>query len=121
MTKEKKAPHRPPIDFNWPVFDALVQFKVTKIFCAEYLGISINTIDRHLRKKFDCTFTEYNQKKMQRTGYKLQQKAIEMALDGNTTMMIFALKNLAGWSDKIETEATGAIEIKLPDAKLAKL
>ena len=48
------------------------------------------------------TFEEYKDSKMDRTRLKLQQKAIIMANNGNATMMIFCLKNLCKWSDKIE-------------------
>ena len=98
MTKENN--HR--VDFDWKVFDACVQFKVTKKFVADYMGVSEDTIENRLREKHDMTYTEYNKIKLQRTGLRLQQKAIEMAMSGNATMMIFALKNVANWQDKIE-------------------
>ena len=90
-------------DSKWKELDALLQFKVTLAFVCDYLGVSRETVMRRIKEKFDMTFGEYHELKMQRTATKLQQKAIEMALAGNTTMMIFALKNLAKWSDKIES------------------
>ena len=87
------------IDLNYAVLDALLQFKTTKKFCADYMGVSERTIDNKLKKDHKMTFTEYHALKLDRTAYKLQQKAIDMALSGNTAMMIFSLKNLAGWSD----------------------
>jgi len=40
---------------------------------------------------------------MENTSTKLQQKALQMAMGGNGTLMVFCLKNLAKWSDKQET------------------
>ena len=106
---------QPRVEFNWDKLDALMQFKVTKQFVAAYLGVSEDTVDRRIREKYDMTFTEYGRLRMQRTAVKLQQKAIEMALTGkNNSVMIFALKNLANWTDKIEQEVTGgSINIKI--------
>lgn len=108
MTKGRKKN-----EINWEILNALVQFKVTKGFCADYLDISEDTIERRIKENFDMTFTEYNKLKMSKTGYKLQQKAISMALDGNTVMMIFALKNLANWTDKNEVETNASININI--------
>lgn len=90
------------VEVDWKILDALLQFKVTLNYCAEYLEVSADTIQRRCKEEKGITFSEYHELKMQRTAVKLQQKAIEMAISGNTTMMIFALKNLAGWSDKLE-------------------
>ena len=94
----------PKTEVDFSALDALLQFKVTLAFCADYLGVSVDAIQRRIREKFDMSFTEYHKLKMERTAVKLQQKAIEQALAGNSTMMIFALKNLANWSDKNESE-----------------
>jgi AraC-like DNA-binding protein len=90
---------------KWKELDALLQFKVSLAFVSDYLGVSRDTIIRRIREEYDLTFAEYHDLKMQRTATKLQQKAIEMALGGNNTMMIFCLKNLAKWSDKIENKS----------------
>ena len=94
------------VQVDWRTLDALLQFKVTLEHCADYLGITTDAIQRRCKEEKGMTFSEYHQLKLQRTATKLQQKAIEMALAGNTTMMIFALKNLANWSDKLENTIT---------------
>jgi hypothetical protein len=75
---------------------------VTLNYCSDYLGVSNDTIQRRCKEEKGMSFSDYHALKLQRTAVKLQQKAIEMALAGNTTMMIFSLKNLAMWADKID-------------------
>ena len=106
---------------DWKVLDALVQFKVSCRFCAEHMGISEDTIQRRIKTKYKMTFEEYKKMRSENVGLKLQQKAIQMALSGNTVMMIFCLKNLANWSDKVEQQITGnsvSINISEEDAEL---
>lgn len=97
-------------EINWDKLDALLQFKVTKSFCADYLETSEDTLERRIKKKHGVTFSEYREKKAQGMGLKLQQKAIQMAMSGNVTMMIFCLKNIANWTDKTETEHSSNTE-----------
>lgn len=92
------------INLDWKVLDTLLQFKVTLKFCAFELGCSENTIQRNIKEVKGMTFEEYHALKLNRTGVKLQQKAIEMAIAGDRTMLIFCLKNLAGWTDKTEQQ-----------------
>ena len=93
---------QPKVEVDWKILDALLQFKVTLNYCADYLGVSNDTIQRRCKEEKGVSFSDYHELKLQRTAVKLQQKAIEMALSGNTTMMIFSLKNLAKWADKID-------------------
>lgn len=112
MTKEKVNGRK--IEINYDKLDALLQFKVTKGFCADYLGVSEDTIDRRIKEDHGKTFSEYHELKIARTGLKLQQKAIEAALAGNTTLMIFALKNISKWSDNNDNQVDiGKIEINI--------
>lgn len=97
------------IELNYDKLDALLQFKVSLRFCADYLEISEDTIQRRIKEDFGVSFSEYHELKMERTAVKLQQKAIEQALKGNNTMLIFALKNLAKWSDKVESEVKNSV------------
>lgn len=103
-------PH-PKTEVDFGKLDAMLQFKVSLRFCADYLGVSIDSIRRRIKEKYDMTFKEYHELKMERTATKLQQKAIEMALDGNNTMMIFCLKNLAKWADKLDTHQSGQLQM----------
>lgn len=112
MTKENKGGK---IKVNYEVLDALLQHKITKKFCADYIGISEDTLERRLREDFDMTFKEYHALKMENTSYKLQQQAIKMALKGNAVMMIFCLKNLAGWKDKAEEESSDSVKVTILD------
>lgn len=105
--------------FDYKELDALLQFKVSAKFCADYLGVSRDAIYRRIKEDHGLTFGEYHALKIERTATRLQQKAIEMALAGNTTMMIFALKNLAGWTDKQEIQQTiQEIQISKEDEQL---
>lgn len=112
MIKEVKG-RSSKIELNYEVLDALLQHKITKRFCADYFGVSEDTIERRLKEDFKMTFKEYHALKMENTSYKLQQQAIQMALDGNAVMMIFCLKNLAGWSDKHESTEQSTVKIDL--------
>lgn len=109
MTKENETDdenktHGNKIEINFGELDAMMQFKVTKGFVADWFKCSEDTVEKRIKEQSGMTFTEYNTLKMNRTGFKLQQKAIEMALQGDRTMLIFSLKNMAGWSDKLESE-----------------
>ena len=106
-------------ELNYDALDALLQFKTTKKFCADYLKVSEDTIERRLREEHDMTFKQYHELKMGRTAVKLQQEAINQALKGNTTMLIFALKNMANWAEKQEIQNNiSEITIKKEDSDL---
>jgi len=91
------------IDIDYVKLDAILCFKVTLDYCADYLECSKDTIQRRIKEDHDKTFSEYHALKLQRTAVKLQQRAIELALAGKShAVLIFALKNLAGWTDKNE-------------------
>ena len=86
------------VDFG--ALDALLQFKVTKRFCADYLKVSEDTIDRRIKEEHGLTFSEYQSLRMGRTAVKIQQKIVELALKGNPKLLEVAAKYLAGWTEK---------------------
>ena len=113
--KEKLPTYDPSkAPFSWDKLDGLLAYKSSLVVCAEILECHENTIKQHIKKRTGETFREYADKKLSRTRVKLVQKAIEQATSGNTTMLIFCLKNLCGWADKAEVEQSNTnIEIKL--------
>lgn len=94
---------RTKLEINWEVLNALVQRGATKVAVAAILDVSHDTIERRIQEEFGCGFEEYKATKFEKTKAKLVEKAIDKALAGDNTMLIFSLKNLCGWSDKMET------------------
>ena len=37
------------VEFDWDVLDAMLQFKVTLKFCADYLNVSTDAIQRRIK------------------------------------------------------------------------
>lgn len=107
--------------FSWDKLDGLLAYKSSLTVCADILETTDTTIKNHIKKRYNMTFTEYAEKKLSRTKVKLVQKAIEMATSGNTTMMIFCLKNICKWNDNNNEIDTQKIEIHIPDGKLGKV
>lgn len=105
---------RPHKEFDWKTLNALLQRGASLLACAEILECSEDTIQRHIKKDFDgITFGEYREKKLQKTIVKLIEKAVDKALGGDNTMLIWTMKNLAGWSDKQETTISEMKPIQL--------
>ena len=114
MSENKSKEYDPSkAPFSWDKLDGLLAYKANCVICAEILECHVNSIKNHIRKRYDMTFTEYAEKKLSRTRMKLIQQAIQQATSGNTTMLIFCLKNLCGWTDKVEQNAKLTKEIKI--------
>lgn len=99
--------------FSWDKLDGLLAFKANLTVCEEILGVHQNTIKNHIRANYGITFTEYMDRKLSVTKIRLIQKAIKMAENGNATMMIFCLKNICQWQDKIENVNIDTTPIKI--------
>ena len=89
-------------DLNLSNLIKLMQFRPTLKETANWFSVSEDTIERKIKKFAKCTFREFKLIHSGQIKIKLQEKAIEMAMSGNTSMMIFALKNLCDWVDKKE-------------------
>tara|TARA_R100001510_G_C7650100_1_gene207610 strand:- start:189 stop:581 length:393 start_codon:yes stop_codon:yes gene_type:complete len=99
--------------FSWEKLDGLLAFKANLTVCEEILGVHQNTIKNHIRARYGITFTEYMDRKLSVTKMRLVQKAIKMAENGSATMLIFCLKNICQWQDKIENVNIDTTPIKI--------
>lgn len=106
---------RPRIELDWSKLDAILQYGAFLRDCANVMGCSEDTIEKRIIEEKGVGFTEYRAQKMSGVKFTLIQKAIQMAKTGNTTMMIFCLKNLAGWSDKNEVSQESKIEVVISE------
>jgi hypothetical protein len=95
---------RPPtVEINDKKLKALMNLKPSLEDCATLFDVSAKTIQRYIKDNYGETFVQFRDKNMVTTRHALVRKAMSMALDKenpNVTMLIFSLKNLAGWSDK---------------------
>lgn len=103
---------RPKKEMDWKLFDSILQFGAKLIDCSEVCEMSEDTIQRKVKEEFDCTFSEYRDKKMSRMRMKLMQKQYDVAMSGNVQMLVHLGKQYLGQSDKQEIEQT-VNEIKI--------
>jgi len=92
---------------------ALCRLKPTLLDCAAFFEVSDRTIERIIAKYNGMTFVEFREQNMVHTRHTLIRKALDMAMSGNTAMMIFSLKNLCGWADKTELSTPENLRIQL--------
>jgi len=93
---------KPAHEIDWSKLDGMLVFDASVNVCADILGVSHDTLERHVKREKGMTFGEYKAIKVQQTVLRLKQTMIKKALGGDNTCMIFALKNMSTWSDKVE-------------------
>jgi len=86
---------------------AFLQLQPSLEMTAAFFKCDGKTIENFIRKKFKATFFEFREQNMVHTRKSLIHKALREALKDkpNTAMLIFCLKNLCGWKDKLEHSA----------------
>ena len=90
---------------------AILRLKPTLKDCAAFLELDESTIEKHIKKTYNCRFSEFREQNMVHTRFALIRTCITQAQNGNTAALIFALKNVCGWADKQEIESNSKIEI----------
>jgi len=135
---------RPRKDMDWILVDSLCTLNTTLYFLCERLiekeravdpSITVNiktiramekTVERRIRERYDSTFVEYRDKKLDETRIKLFDKQVKVALSGNATLLIWMGKQLLGQTDverserKILTDKLNDIHDQINVLKLVK-
>lgn len=104
MAKAKKKMGRPAVNIEKEKLAALMRMKPTLADTAAFFECGQRTIEEFIRKNYDLTFREFREQRMVHTRLSLIRKAISKAEGGDNTMLIFCLKNLCGWRDKVEQQ-----------------
>ena len=93
---------RPRIVFDLDLVERLGGLNATKAEMGTLLGCSHDVIDRQMRDK-ESEFSVAYQKVRAKLGTSLKRKLVQQALEkDNVVSLIFALKNVCGFSDKAE-------------------
>ena len=92
---------RPRKKIDWELFESVIKcsHKMKIDHIAEVMKVHKETLVANIKEKYGCNFEEIRDIKSANIRYPLIQKAIQMAMGGNATMMIFCLKNMCGWTD----------------------
>lgn len=85
----------------------LCRMKPTLEDCAEIMDVNTSTIEKWIKRNYKCSFSEFRSQKMAHTRFMIIREILEQCKKGNMTALIFASKNLCGWSDKVEQEIKG--------------
>ena len=93
---------RPRIEIDWNEFDKLCHMQATLVEIANWFGCSEDTVERRVKETFGVTFAEHYRKKAARGKMSLRRKQLEVALSGNTTMLIWLGKQHLEQKDKVE-------------------
>lgn len=120
---------RPRKELDWHLLDSLCELDAQLDYCAEkqlikwaeepcYKTIKAarEVIERRIKERFKCTFTEYKDKKVEPIRISIRQKQIKMALGGNAALLIWLGKQMLGQRDrdekpKLETHVDGKAKI----------
>lgn len=102
---------------GWAQLDALIIWS-NQVYCAERLGINIDTLADRIKERTGLSFSEYKDQKKEVVRTNLRKKQYDVAMAGNVSMLIWLGKQELGQSDRSETNNTGEIKIELPTNKL---
>jgi len=104
------------VKLNYQVVDTALEYGATLGQLRASLGragqiLSTRTIQRAIERDKGVTFSDYREMMMSDNVMGLKQKAIQMGLSGDRTMLIFSLKNIGDWSDTpMQTAQTEDLE-----------
>lgn len=97
---------RPPVDFDWQLFERLCTYPLKNSDIAHIMGVSVDTISRLCKKQKGVTFAQYKEEKQ--AGFKLMimQKQLEVAKSGNVAMLIWLGKQYLDQMDAAKQDNT---------------
>lgn len=99
----KKKAGRPPAQIDLVQYKALMRLNPTLKDTAAFFDVCEDTIIDWLERELGTRdFSGIRDKNMVHTRLMLIRTAVRKAENGDNTMLIFCLKNLCGWVDKVE-------------------
>lgn len=95
---------RPRLEIDQEQLEAFCRMNPTLKDAAAFFKCSEDTIESRCKEFGYEGFSDARQQNMVHTRLKLIRSALQMAEKGNPALMIFCLKNLCGWTDKVENK-----------------
>lgn len=95
---------------------AICRMKPTLADCAAFLDISEDSIVNYC-KSIGLTFSLFREQNMVHTRFMIIRNIIKQCENGSIPMLIYASKNLCGWSDKPLSEEIDFNELSVEELK----
>lgn len=95
---------RPKTKIDWSRVDDMLEKQCEGTEIAGALGIHPDTFYERVKEKHKVGFSEYKQQKRESGKSLLRKKQFEVALEGNTTMLVWLGKQYLQQTDKVQTE-----------------
>ena len=86
---------------GWEQLDALIPWS-NEAYCAEQLGLNVDTLAARIKEKTGLSFSEYKQQKKEPLRINLLKKQYDVAMMGNVSMLIWLGKNELNQTDKVD-------------------
>lgn len=105
---------RRKIEIDYKILNGIFRVGGTITMACDILDICHDTLERRIKTQHKMKVSEYREKQLSNTKVRLQQKAIDLALNkDNVTMLVFCLKNLCNWNNNEVDPKDLVNEIKL--------
>ena len=89
------------MEFNgWDQLDALITW-ASEVYCAEKLNMNIDTLAARIKEKHGISFSEYKHKRQELIRINLMKKQYDVAMSGNTALLIWLGKQYLKQSDNV--------------------
>ena len=98
---------RPKISIDYETVEKLSMAHCTQEEIATFLEIHVRTLQR------DNEFCRIYKKGIDHGRMSLRRKQMQLALQGNTTMLVWLGKQLLGQTDRTETEHSGGTQVEI--------
>jgi len=115
-TSEKKPRAkmgRPPVQIDWALVDKLCHIHCTKSEIAAVTGVSEDSLERHIKKKFGQTFAAFWEQRAAVGKMSIRRTMFDMAVNKkDRVMLIWLSKNLMGFAERIEQKSDVRADVK---------
>lgn len=98
---------RPPIEIDWQEFDTLVGIQCTATEISAYLGVSVDAIERAIKRTHKMGLAEYFKQKAKKGHISIRRALWKKASGGDMTAIIFFFKNHLGYTDSMKIKHDG--------------
>lgn len=93
---------RPKAQIDKDQFEKLCSMFCSQIEIADFFNVTDDTIQNWCKRTYKLGFSEVYKRKSSRGKMSIRRKQFEVAMDGNTTMLIWLGKQYLGQADKMD-------------------